>query len=121
MCVLACSLRTPTQGNSFSKICLSLSGSHFGGHRISLPDTKQMRFAATIRNNMPSAERLDYDHILNYLRDTPAPVRLWEIANALGVSRARHRELKKSLSHLKRRKLIQEVPGGRFSLVTGKH
>lgn len=80
---------------------------------------QERSFTATI-HMMSRADSPNYEHILNYLRDTPAPVRLWELATALGVRRSHQRELKKSLAHLKRRKMIEELPGGRFRLASSK-
>ena len=60
------------------------------------------------------------DYVLSYLLVAPGPMRPREIAKALGLRRSQQDELAKSISHLKRRRLIEELPGSRFQLSGAK-
>ena len=60
------------------------------------------------------------DDVLNYLSGSSKPSSLREIAAALKLRHAGRRALSKSIAHLKRRKLIEEVRGGRYRVSGAK-
>jgi hypothetical protein len=63
---------------------------------------------------------LSDEDVLSYLRLAPGPARLRELAHALQLRQKGRRELAKIITNLKRRKLIEEMPGGRFRLSSAK-
>ncbi len=69
---------------------------------------------------MPRSEPLSDDEILNYLHRSAKPASLRQIASALGLRHAARRALAKSITRLKRRKLIEEARAGCYRLAGAK-
>src|SRR5258708_27166610 len=69
---------------------------------------------------MPSPSRLSPDNILRFLQVRSDPASATEIAQGLHLKKTDHRPLFKILSKLKKRRAIEELPGGRYRLPTRK-
>jgi ribonuclease R len=69
---------------------------------------------------MPSSSSLHADNILRVLQLRSEPASAKEIAQALQLKKTDTRALFKILSKLKRRRAIEELPGGRYRLPGGK-
>ncbi len=69
---------------------------------------------------MSPAEPLTDDDILSYLNRAAKPASLRQIASALGLRHAGRRALTKTVTRLKRRKLIEEVRAGCYRLAGTK-
>ena len=69
---------------------------------------------------MGRPEPLSDDEILNYLHRSAKPASLRQIASALGLRHAARRALAKSITRLKRRKLIEEARAGCYRLAGAK-
>src|SRR6267142_4774836 len=65
---------------------------------------------------MPSPSHLSPDNILRFLQIRSAPASASEIAQGLGLKKTDTRPLFKMLSKLKKRRAIEELPGGRYRL-----
>ena len=70
--------------------------------------------------SMPRSEPLSDDDILSYLNRSTKPASLRQIASALGLRHAARRALAKSVTRLKRRKLIEEVRAGCYHVAGTK-
>ena len=69
---------------------------------------------------MGRPEPLSDDEILNYLHRSAKPASVRQIASALGLRHAARRALAKSITRLKRRKLIEEARAGCYRLAGAK-
>jgi ribonuclease R len=69
---------------------------------------------------MGRPEPLSDDEILNYLHRSAKPASLRQIASALGLRHAARRALAKSVTRLKRRKLIEEARAGCYRIAGAK-
>src|SRR5229473_1223666 len=69
---------------------------------------------------MPSPSHLSPDNILRFLQVRSAPASTTEIAQGLHVKKSDNRSLFKMLSKLKKRRAIEELPGGRYRLPSRK-
>src|SRR5258708_14161217 len=69
---------------------------------------------------MPSPSRVSPDNILRFLQVRSDPASATEIAQGLHLKKTDHRPLFKILSKLKKRRAIEELPGGRYRLPTRK-
>jgi len=67
---------------------------------------------------MPRPSQLSPDNILRFLQVRSAPASTDEIAAALHMSKADRHALYKMLSKLKKRRAIEELPGGRYRLAS---
>src|SRR5258708_1530053 len=67
---------------------------------------------------MPRLSQLSPDNILRFLQVRSAPASADEIAAALHMSKADRHALYKMLSKLKKRRAIEELPGGRYRLAS---
>src|SRR5260221_8878707 len=67
---------------------------------------------------MPRLSKLSPDNILRFLQVRSAPASADEIAAALHMSKADRHALYKMLSKLKKRRAIEELPGGRYRLAS---
>ena len=65
---------------------------------------------------MPSTSRLSPDNILRFLQLRSEPASANELARGLGVKKSDTRPLFKMLAKLKKRRVIEELPGGRYRL-----
>src|SRR5260221_3112787 len=65
---------------------------------------------------MPRPSQLSPDNVLRFLQVRSAPASADEIAGALHMSKADRHALYKMLSKLKKRRAIEELPGGRYRL-----
>jgi ribonuclease R len=65
---------------------------------------------------MPRPAHLSPDNILRFLQLRGEPASTREIADGLQLKKADHRPLFKMLSKLKKRRAIEEMPGGRYRL-----
>src|SRR5690348_11647572 len=65
---------------------------------------------------MPGTSTLNPDNILRFLQLRSAPVSVGELAQGLGLKKSDTRSLFKLLSKLKKRRAIEELPGGRYRL-----
>src|SRR5258708_36233215 len=65
---------------------------------------------------MPRPSQLSPDNVLRFLQVRSAPASADEIAAALHMSKADRHALYKMLSKLKKRRAIEELPGGRYRL-----
>src|SRR2546430_5240704 len=65
---------------------------------------------------MPRPSHLSPDNILRFLQVRSEPVSTSEIAQGLHLKKADQRPLFKMLSKLKKRRAIEELPGGRYRL-----
>jgi ribonuclease R len=65
---------------------------------------------------MPSSSSLQPDNILRFLQLRSEPASAKEIAQALRLKKTDTRPLFKMLSKLKRRRAVEELPGGRYRL-----
>ncbi len=74
----------------------------------------------TISPLMGRPEPLSDDEILNYLHRSAKPASLRQIASALGLRHAARRALAKSVTRLKRRKLIEEARAGCYRIAGAK-
>src|SRR5882724_5058229 len=69
---------------------------------------------------MPSPSHLSPDNILRFLQIRSAPASPSEIALGLHLKKTDTRPLFKMLSKLKKRRAIEELPGGRYRLPSRK-
>ena len=69
---------------------------------------------------MPRPSHLSPDNILRFLQVRTAPASTAEIAQGLHLKKSDNRPLFKMLSKLKKRRAIEELPGGRYRLPTRK-
>jgi ribonuclease R len=69
---------------------------------------------------MSRHETCSEDDVLNYLGSTARPASVREIVSALGLRHSGRRALGAVLSHLKRRRLVEEVRGGQYRLAGAK-
>ena len=69
---------------------------------------------------MPRPSHVSPDNILRFLQVRTAPASTEEIAAALHIRKADRRPLFKMLTQLKKRRAIEELPGGRYRLPDGK-
>src|SRR5260370_814527 len=69
---------------------------------------------------MPSPSHLSPDNILRFLQVRSDPASATEIAQGLHLKKTDNRPLFKILSKLKKRRAIEELPGGRYRLPTRK-
>src|SRR5438128_8791115 len=69
---------------------------------------------------MPRPSHLSPDNILRFLQVRPAPASTAELAQGLHLKKSDNRPLFKMLSKLKKRRAIEELPGGRYLLPTPK-
>src|SRR5437899_6897474 len=65
---------------------------------------------------MPRPSHLSPDNILRFLQVRSAPASTTEISQGLHLKKSDNRPLFKMLSKLKKRRAIEELPGGRYSL-----
>src|SRR5258707_9099603 len=65
---------------------------------------------------MPRPTHLSPDNILRFLQVRSAPASTTEIAQGLHLKKSDNRPLYKMLSKLKKRRAIEELPGGRYRL-----
>src|SRR5260370_12493717 len=65
---------------------------------------------------MPGTSTLNPDNILRFLQLRSAPASVGELAKGLGLKKSDTRPLFKMLSKLKKRRAIEELPGGRYRL-----
>src|SRR5438105_3816461 len=65
---------------------------------------------------MPSAFSLSPDNLLRFLQLRGVPISAGEIAKGLSLRKADTRPLFKMLAKLKKRRVIEELPGGRYGL-----
>ena len=68
---------------------------------------------------MPSTSSLSPDNILRFLQLRSEPASVNELAKGLGLKKLDSRPLFKMLAKLKKRRAIEEMPGGRYRL-TGR-
>ena len=68
---------------------------------------------------MPSTSSLSPDNILRFLQLRSEPASVKELAKGLGLKKSDSRPLFKMLAKLKKRRAIEEMPGGRYRL-TGR-
>ena len=73
-----------------------------------------------ISHLMGRPEPLSDDEILSYLNRSAKPASVRQIASALGLRHAARRALAKSITRLKRRKLIEEVRAGCYRVAGAK-
>jgi ribonuclease R len=66
--------------------------------------------------SMPSSSHLSPDNILRFLQVRGAPASTNDIASGLHLGKGDRRHLFKMLSKLKKRRAIEELPGGRYRL-----
>src|SRR3989441_521575 len=69
---------------------------------------------------MPRPSHLSPDNILRFLRVRTAPASTTDIAQGLHLKKSDNRPLFKMLSKLKKRRAIEELPGGRYRLPSRK-
>src|SRR5438270_12236233 len=69
---------------------------------------------------MPRPSHLSTDNILRFLQVRSEPASADEIARGLHMRRADRRPLFDMLSRLKKRRLIEELPGGRYRISSKK-
>src|SRR6266852_7766917 len=69
---------------------------------------------------MPPPAQLSSDNLLHFLQVRRDPASAEEIAAALHMRRADRHALYQMLGKLKKRRLIEEVPGGRYRLAGRK-
>src|SRR6266446_9945280 len=69
---------------------------------------------------MPHPSNLSPDNILRFLQVRSAPASTTEISQGLHLKKSDNRPLFKMLSKLKKRRAIEELPGGRYRLPKGK-
>ena len=69
---------------------------------------------------MPRPSHLSPDNILRFLQVRSEPASTGEIARGLHLKKSDNRPLFKMLSKLKKRRAIEELPGGRYRLPNGK-
>src|SRR5260370_10031827 len=69
---------------------------------------------------MPRPTHLSPDNILRFLQIRTAPASTTEIAQGLHLKKSDNRPLFKMLSKLKKRRAIEELPGGRYRLPNRK-
>jgi ribonuclease R len=69
---------------------------------------------------MPRTSHLSPDNILRFLQVRNAPASTADIAQGLHLKKSDHRPLFKMLSKLKKRRAIEELPGGRYRLPSRK-
>src|SRR5579864_283551 len=69
---------------------------------------------------MPRPAQLSSDNLLRFLQVRRGPASVEEIAAALHMRRAERHALHKMLSTLEKRRLIEEMPGGRYQLAGRK-
>src|SRR2546423_74666 len=69
---------------------------------------------------MPRPSHLNSDNILRFLQVRSAPASPSEIAEGLHLTKSDHGPLFKMLSKLKKRRAIEELPGGRYGLANRK-
>src|SRR5437588_1993873 len=69
---------------------------------------------------MPRPSQLSPDNILRFLQVRSAPASTTDIAQGLHLKKSDNRPLFKMLSKLKKRRAIEELPGGRYRLPSGK-
>src|SRR5438105_3670705 len=67
-------------------------------------------------NAMPSAFSLSPDNLLRFLQLRGVPTSAGEIAKGLSLRKSDTRPLFKMLAKLKKRRVIEELPGGRYGL-----
>src|SRR5438046_9170690 len=65
---------------------------------------------------MPGTSTLNPDNILRFLQLRSAPASVGELAKGLGLKKSDTRPLFKMLAKLKKRRAIEELPGGRYRL-----
>src|SRR5215472_8103372 len=65
---------------------------------------------------MPSASSLSPDNILRFLQLRSEPASASELAKGLGLRKSDNRPFFKMLAKLKKRRAIEELPGGRYRL-----
>src|SRR5579864_2642208 len=65
---------------------------------------------------MPRPVQLSPDNILRFLQVRSVPASTSEIADGLHLGKDARRHLFKMLSKLKKRRAIEELPGGRYQL-----
>src|SRR5438874_6106622 len=69
---------------------------------------------------MPRPSQLSPNNILRFLQVRSVPVSTTDIARGLHLKKSDNRPLFKMLSKLKKRRAIEELPGGRYRLPSGK-
>src|SRR5207248_10250516 len=69
---------------------------------------------------MPRPSHLSTDNILRFLQVRSDPASADDIASALHMRRADRRPLFDMLNRLKKRRVIEELPGGRYRLSSRK-
>src|SRR5690242_2446712 len=69
---------------------------------------------------MPRPSHLSPDNILRFLQVRSAPASTTEISQGLHLKKSDNRPLFKMLSKLKKRRAIEELPGGRYRLPSRK-
>src|SRR5713226_9137095 len=69
---------------------------------------------------MPPPSHLTPDNILRFLQLRSAPASTSDIAHGLHLKKTDNRPLFKMLSKLKKRRAIEELPGGRYRLPNRK-
>src|SRR5258708_12843294 len=69
---------------------------------------------------MPRPSHLSPDNILRFLQVKSGPASASEIAQGLHLKKTDNRPLFKMLSKLKKRRAIEELPGGRYRLPSRK-
>src|SRR5690242_920016 len=78
--------------------------------------TVEMSAWLLARNRMPRPSHLSPDNILRFLQVRSEPASAREIAQGLHLKKDDNRHLFKMLSKLKKRRAIEELPGGRYRL-----
>src|SRR5271169_4426869 len=71
-------------------------------------------------NDMPRPSHLSPDNILRFLQLRSEPASTREITEGLHLKKTDNRSLFKMLFKLKRRRAIEEMPGGRYRLPSRK-
>jgi ribonuclease R len=72
------------------------------------------------RHLMPRSSHLSPDNILRFLQVRGEPASISELTQELHLKKADNRPLYKMLSKLKKRRAIEELPGGRYRLPSRK-
>jgi ribonuclease R len=81
-----------------------------------LRSTVEIAAGRPARPRMPRPSHLSPDNILRFLQVRSEPASTAEIARGLNLKKSDNRPLFKMLSKLKKRRAIEELPGGRYRL-----
>jgi ribonuclease R len=81
-----------------------------------LRSTVEIAAGRPARPRMPRSSHLSPDNILRFLQVRSEPASTAEIARGLNLTKSENRALFKMLSKLRKRRAIEELPGGRYRL-----